>query len=78
MRSYFSHSLRVVVFGVLAICMGGLSGCDSRPADGSLVSQPQIDPAQVEEIKAQRLRQKLEYQKNHSKKAKAARGKSAG
>jgi len=65
--------LVVVAFGLLPIGLGGLSGCDSMP-DGSLVVPQQIDPAQIEDIKAQRLRQKLEYQKNHSKKGKTARG----
>jgi hypothetical protein len=46
-----------VAFGLLSICVGGLSGCDSKPADGTLVEAPQIDADQKAEVKAQYQRQ---------------------
>ena len=36
MRILCSRFLMVVAFGLLPICLGGLSGCDSKPADGML------------------------------------------
>jgi len=71
-----SRFLVVVALGLLPMSLGGLSGCDSKPADGSLVESQQVDADQIAEIKAQRARQKLERQKNFSKKGKMARGKS--
>jgi hypothetical protein len=36
-RILYSGLLSVLTFGLLLVCLGGLSGCDSRPADGALV-----------------------------------------
>ena len=37
MRILCSRLLAVLPFGLLLVCVGGLSGCDSRPADGTVV-----------------------------------------
>ncbi len=63
MRILCSRFLVVVAFGLLPICLGGLSGCDSKPADGTLVEQAQIDAEQKAEVKAQYQKQMLERQK---------------
>jgi hypothetical protein len=36
-RILYSGLLSVLTFGLLLVCLGGLSGCDSRPADGTMV-----------------------------------------
>jgi hypothetical protein len=45
--------LFVVALGSVLVCLGGLSGCDSKPTDGSVVrdSGP-VDPEQKARIKA--------------------------
>jgi hypothetical protein len=58
----------VVVFGLLPLCLGGLSGCDSKPADGTVVEQAHIDEKQQAEVKAQYEKKMLERQKNKSSK----------
>jgi hypothetical protein len=72
-RILCSRFLLVVAFGLLPICLGGLSGCDSKPADGSLVEAPQIDADQKAEVKAQYQKQMLEMKTKFSKKGKSAR-----
>ena len=75
MRILCSRFLVVVAFGLLPICLGSLSGCDSKPADGTVVEPPQIDADQKAEVKAQYQKQMLERQSKSSKKGKTARGK---
>jgi hypothetical protein len=65
----------LVAFGLLPICVGGLSGCDSRPADGELVEPAQIDAQQKADVKAQYQRQMLERKNKSSTKGKPARAK---
>ncbi len=62
-----------VAFGLLPICVGGLSGCDSRPADGELVESAQIDAQQKTDVKAQYQRQMLERKKKSLTKGRPAR-----
>ncbi len=38
MRIFCSGLLSVTAAGLLLVCVGGLSGCDSKPADGTVVS----------------------------------------
>ena len=73
MRILRSRFLVVVVFGLLAMYLGGLSGCDSKPADGTLVEPAQIDADQQAEVKAQYQKQMLERQNKSSKKGKSGR-----
>jgi hypothetical protein len=68
-----SRFLMVFAFGLLPICLGGLSGCDSKPADGSLVETPQIEAKQQEEVKAQYKKQMLARQSKSSAKGNTAR-----
>ena len=73
MRILCSRFFTVVAFGLLPICLGGLSGCGSKPADGTVVEQAQIDPDQQTEVKAQYQKQMLERQSKSSKKGKSGR-----
>ena len=73
MRILCSRFLVVVAFGLLPICLGGVSGCDGKPADGTVVEQAQIDADQKTEVKAQYQKQMLERQSKSSKKGKTAR-----
>ena len=73
MRILCSRFLVVVAFGLLPICLGGLSGCDSKPADGMLEEPPHIDADQQAEVKAQYQKQRLERQSKSSKKGKTGR-----
>jgi hypothetical protein len=68
-----SRFLMVFAFGLLPICLGILSGCDSKPADGSLVETPQIEAKQQEEVKAQYKKQMLARQSKSSAKGNTAR-----
>jgi hypothetical protein len=36
-RILCSGFLSTLIFGLLLVCLGGLSGCDSKPADGTVV-----------------------------------------
>ena len=45
MRIQYSCFLLVLTFGLLLVCLGGLSGCDSKPADGTVV----LDSGKVSE-----------------------------
>ena len=63
----------LVAYGLLPICVGGLSGCDSKPADGELVEQPQIDAQQKADVKAQYQNQRLERKKKSLNTGKPAR-----
>ena len=77
MRILCSRFLVVVAFGLLPICLGGLSGCGSKGADGTLVEAPHIDTKQIDEVKAQYQRQRLERRAKSSKKGAIARSKPA-
>jgi hypothetical protein len=70
-----SRFMVVFAFGLLSICLGGLSGCDSKPADGTLVETPQLDADQKSEVRAQ-YQKRVQRQGNSSTKAKTSRGKS--
>ena len=65
----------VVAWGLLPICLGGLSGCGSKPADGTLVEPPKIDADQKAEVKAEYQKRRLELQSKSSTKSKIARRK---
>ena len=73
MRKLCSRFWVVVAFGLLPICLGDLSGCDSKPADGTLVEPAQIDADQQAEVKAQYQKQMLERQSKSSTKGKSGR-----
>jgi len=64
----------LVSFALLSICVGGLSGCDSRPADGELVEAAQIDAQQKTDVKAQYEKQRLERKKKSQTTGRSARG----
>ena len=70
-----SRFIVVVAFGLLSIGVGGLSGCDSKPADGTLVETPQIDADQKAEVRAQ-YQKRAQRQGNSLTKGKTSRGKS--
>jgi hypothetical protein len=45
--------LSLAEFGLLLVCLGGLSGCDSKPTDGSQVADSSsISPEQKAKVKA--------------------------
>ena len=73
MRILCSRFLLVVAFGLLPICLGGLSGCGSKPADGELAEEPNISAEQRSEVKDQYQKQMLERKSKSSKKGKTAR-----
>ena len=75
MRILCSCFMVVVAFGLLSTCVVSLSGCDSKPADGTLVETPQIDADQKAEVKAQYQKQ-LQRHGNSSTKGKASRRRS--
>ena len=53
MRIVRPRLLSVAAFGLLLVCSGGLSGCDSRPSDGSQVADSgPIDSEQKAKVKA--------------------------
>jgi hypothetical protein len=62
----------LLALGLLPICVAGLSGCDSKPADGELVEQPDIDAQQKADVKAQYEKQRLERKNKSSTKGKLA------
>ena len=49
----------VVAFGLLPICLGGLSGC-GKPEDGMIEEIPNIDADQKAEVKAQYQKRRLD------------------
>ena len=73
MRILCSRFLLVVAFGLLPICLGGLSGCGSKPADGELAEEPNISAEQRSEVKDQYQKQMLARKVKSSKKGKTAR-----
>jgi hypothetical protein len=71
-RIICSRFLMVVALGLLPIGLVGLSGCDSKPADGML-EEPHIDADQKAEVKAEYQKRRLEQrQSKSSKKGKTA------
>jgi len=63
----------VGALALLPIGLGGLSGCDSKPADGML-EEPHIEADQKAELKAEYQKRRLEHkQSKSSKKGKTAR-----
>jgi hypothetical protein len=68
MRILYSRFFLLVAFGLMALCLGGLSGCDSKPADGTVVQQAQIDEKQQAEVKARYEKKMLERQQSKSSK----------
>lgn len=73
MRILCSRFMVVVAFGLLSICVGSLSGCDSKPADGTLVESPEISAQQKAEVAAEIKQQSLDRRSKFSKKGKTAR-----
>ena len=52
-RTLYSGLLAVTAFGLLLLCSGGLSGCDSKPSDGAQVADSgPIEPEQKAKVKA--------------------------
>jgi hypothetical protein len=45
-RSLAAGLLSMLAFGLLLVCLGGLSGCGSRPADGQVVPDGAIASAE--------------------------------
>ena len=72
MRILCSRFLVVVAFGLMPICVGGLSGC-GKPADGMIEETPQISEEQKAEVKAQYQKRRLEAQSKAAKTGKTAR-----
>jgi hypothetical protein len=72
-RILCSRFLVVVAFGLLALCLGGVSGCGSKPADGMLEEPSHVSAEQKAEVQAQYQKQMLERQSKYSKKGKTAR-----
>ena len=75
MRVLRTHFWALVAFGLLPIGVGGLSGCDSKPADGELVEPAHVDEKQVADVKAQYERQRLERKNKSLTKGRPARAK---
>ena len=73
MRIRCSRLLVVVAFGLLSICLGGVSGCDSKPADGMLEEPPHVSAEQKAEVQAQYQNQMLERKKKAGAKGKTVR-----
>jgi len=72
-RILCSRFKMIVALGFLSIYLGSLSGCGSKPEDGTVVEQAQIDPEQHAEVKAQYQKQMLERQSKSSKQGKSGR-----
>jgi hypothetical protein len=52
-RTLYSGLSAVTAFGLLLLCSGGLSGCDSKPSDGAQVTDSgPIEPEQKAKVKA--------------------------
>jgi hypothetical protein len=68
-RIFCSGLLSVVAFGLLLVCVGGLSGCDSKPADGTVV--PDSGPVSAE----QKAKVKALYVDRHKSATKQPAGK---
>ena len=65
MRILCSRLLSVLPFGLLLFCVGGLSGCDSRPADGTVVQESgTISEEEKSEVESRYMDRKKNAQKN--------------
>ena len=54
MRISCAGILSVAAFGLTLVCLGGLSGCDSKPADGTMIvteAKPLTDEQKAEQRK---------------------------
>jgi hypothetical protein len=76
-RILCSRFLVVVAVGLLPICLGGLSGCGSKPADGEFAEEANISAEQKSEVKAQYQKRMLEKQSKSSKKGTTTRARRA-
>jgi hypothetical protein len=72
-RILCSRFLLVVAFGLLPICLGGLSGCGSKLGEGELAEETNISAEQRSEVKNQYQKQMLARKVKSSKKGKTAR-----
>jgi hypothetical protein len=70
-----SRFLLVVAFALLPVDLGGLSGCGSKPADGTLVEAPEVSEEQKAQGAAELKQQSLERRSKFSKKGRTARTK---
>ena len=75
MRILRTRFFALVAFGLLPTCLGGLSGCDSKPADGELVEPAHVDAQQIADVKAQYEKQRLERKNKSLTKGRTARAK---
>jgi hypothetical protein len=58
-------SLAVLTSGLLLACLGGLSGCDSKPADGTVVQESATTSEQEKsEVERRYMDRKKNAQKN--------------
>ncbi len=72
-----SRFLSLVAFAFVPIALGSVSGCGSKPADGTVVEAPEIDEAQKAEVAAENKQQRLERLSKFSRKGKNSRTKKA-
>jgi hypothetical protein len=58
----------IAAFGLMLGCLGGLSGCDSKPADGTVVQEgPHMTDEQKEKVKSYRANRLKNGQKTAGK-----------
>lgn len=74
MRVLRTRWFALVACGLLPVCLGGMGGCSSRPADGDVVEQPEIDAKQKTDVRDQYQKQRLERKKKAATTGKGARG----
>jgi hypothetical protein len=64
-RILCSRLLSVLPVGLLLVCVGGLSGCDSRPADGTVVQDSgAISEQEKSKVESRYMDRKRNAQKN--------------
>jgi hypothetical protein len=64
-RILCSRLLSVLAIGLLLVCAGGLSGCDSRPPDGTVVQDSgTISEQEKSKIESRYIDRKKNAQKN--------------
>jgi hypothetical protein len=64
-RILCSRLLSVLPFGLLLVCVGGLSGCDSRPADGTVVQDSgTVSEQEKSKVESRYMDRKKNAQKN--------------
>ena len=65
MRTLRSWLLSVLPVELLLVCVGGLSGCDSRPADGTVVQDSgAISEQEKSKVESRYMDRKKNAQKN--------------